>query len=76
VRIHEQICRKGFDSYLQSFVQYYGAEQIDANLLMLPLVGFLPASDSRIRHRRRHISNSANQTRANPHTANASVISP
>lgn len=40
--IHEQICRKGFDSDLQSFVQYYGAKQIDANLLMLPLVGFLP----------------------------------
>ncbi|MGH8470402.1 MAG: glycoside hydrolase family 15 protein [Gammaproteobacteria bacterium] len=47
--IHEQICRDGFDSDLQSFVQYYGAKQIDANLLMLPLVGFLPASDPRIR---------------------------
>lgn len=47
--IHERICRKGFDSDLQSFVQYYGAKQIDANLLMLPLVGFLPASDPRMR---------------------------
>lgn len=47
--IHEQICRNGFDSDLQSFVQYYGAKQIDANLLMLPLVGFLPATDPRMR---------------------------
>jgi GH15 family glucan-1,4-alpha-glucosidase len=46
--IHEQICREGFDPGLRSFVQYYGAKQVDANLLMLPLVGFLPASDPRM----------------------------
>ena len=48
-RIHEEICHKGFDSELRSFVQYYGAREPDASLLMLPLVGFLPASDPRMR---------------------------
>jgi len=47
--IHEQICRDGFDTELNSFVQYYGAKDVDASLLMLPLVGFLPATDPRIR---------------------------
>jgi glucoamylase len=41
--------RNGFDSELNSFVQYYGAKQLDASLLMLPLVGFLPATDPRMR---------------------------
>jgi GH15 family glucan-1,4-alpha-glucosidase len=39
----------GFDPKLNSFVQSYGAQQLDASLLMLPLVGFLPADDARIR---------------------------
>jgi GH15 family glucan-1,4-alpha-glucosidase len=48
-RIHEEVCHKGFDSTLGSFVQAYGSRQLDASLLMLPLVGFLPASDARVR---------------------------
>jgi GH15 family glucan-1,4-alpha-glucosidase len=47
--IHEQVCRDGFDPGLNSFVQYYGAKQLDASLLMIPLVGFLPATDPRVR---------------------------
>lgn len=47
--IHEQVCRLGFDSELNSFVQYYGSRSLDASLLMLPLVGFLPAHDPRIK---------------------------
>jgi GH15 family glucan-1,4-alpha-glucosidase len=47
--IHDEVCRKGFSIELGSFVQYYGAEQVDASLLLLPLVGFLPASDPRVR---------------------------
>jgi GH15 family glucan-1,4-alpha-glucosidase len=47
--IHEQVCREGFDPQLNSFVQYYGSKDMDASLLLLPLVGFLPASDPRIR---------------------------
>jgi GH15 family glucan-1,4-alpha-glucosidase len=46
--IHEQVCREGFDPGLNSFVQSYGAKQLDASLLLLPLVGFLPANDPRI----------------------------
>jgi GH15 family glucan-1,4-alpha-glucosidase len=47
--IHDQVCREGFDPELNSFVQYYGCKQLDASLLMMPLVGFLPATDPRIR---------------------------
>jgi GH15 family glucan-1,4-alpha-glucosidase len=47
--IHEQVCREGFDGQLGAFVQSYGSHDPDASLLMLPLVGFLPASDPRIR---------------------------
>jgi GH15 family glucan-1,4-alpha-glucosidase len=48
-QIHEDVCRKGFDPTLNSFVQYYGSKEPDASLLMLPLVGFLPATDPRMR---------------------------
>ncbi len=46
--IHEDICRRGFDRHLGSFVQSYGSKEIDASLLLLPLVGFLPAADPRV----------------------------
>jgi GH15 family glucan-1,4-alpha-glucosidase len=47
--LHQEICEKGFDAKLGSFVQYYGSKDLDASLLMAPLVGFLPAADPRIR---------------------------
>lgn len=47
--IHQEICRRGFNSRRNAFVQYYGGNEVDAALLMLPLVGFLPADDLRIR---------------------------
>jgi GH15 family glucan-1,4-alpha-glucosidase len=47
--IHAQVCERGFDQELGSFVQSYGSKELDASLLLLPLVGFLPASDPRIR---------------------------
>jgi GH15 family glucan-1,4-alpha-glucosidase len=46
--IHEQVCREGFDADLNSFVQYYGSKHLDASILMMPLVGFLPADDPRV----------------------------
>ena len=46
--IHDQVCRQGFDPELNSFVQYYGSKHLDASLLMMPLVGFLPANDARV----------------------------
>jgi GH15 family glucan-1,4-alpha-glucosidase len=47
-KIHAQVCQQGFDANLNSFVQYYGSKHLDASLLMMPLVGFLPASDPRV----------------------------
>lgn len=46
--IHAEVCREGFDSGLDSFVQYYRSRDVDASLLMIPAVGFLPATDSRV----------------------------
>jgi len=48
-RMHAHICRHGYDSVRRSFVQYYGAKEVDASLLLIPLVGFLPAKDPRVR---------------------------
>jgi GH15 family glucan-1,4-alpha-glucosidase len=46
--IHEQVCRQGYDPQRNTFVQYYGGQALDASLLMVPLVGFLPADDPRV----------------------------
>jgi GH15 family glucan-1,4-alpha-glucosidase len=47
--IHDQVCDEGFNAEKGSFTQYYGSDQLDASLLMIPLVGFLPAHDPRVR---------------------------
>jgi GH15 family glucan-1,4-alpha-glucosidase len=47
--IHAQVCRDGYDAGRNTFVQYYGARELDASLLMMPLVGFLPPEDPRVR---------------------------
>ena len=47
--IHAQVCRSGFDHERNTFVQYYGGRELDASLLMIPMVGFLPPDDSRVR---------------------------
>jgi len=46
--IHADVCRRGFDRELGSFVLNYESKQLDASLLLLPCVGFLPADDPRI----------------------------
>ncbi|MCG0995826.1 glycoside hydrolase family 15 protein [Acetobacter indonesiensis] len=46
--LHADICSYGFNVEMGCFVQYYGASEVDASLLLLPLVGFLPISDPRI----------------------------
>jgi GH15 family glucan-1,4-alpha-glucosidase len=48
-KIHADICKKGMDPKRGCFVQAYGSQQMDASLLLLPLVGFLPSSDKRIK---------------------------
>lgn len=47
-KIHRDVCEKGYDDELGSFVQAYGSKRFDASLLMIPLVGFLPSSDPRV----------------------------
>lgn len=47
--IHHDVCSRGFSSQLGTFVQSYDSDELDASLLLLPTVGFLPASDPRIR---------------------------
>ncbi|HEY3661878.1 MAG TPA: glycoside hydrolase family 15 protein [Chthoniobacterales bacterium] len=46
--IHRSVCRYGFNKKRGAFTQYYGADAMDASLLMLPLVGFLPPDDERV----------------------------
>jgi GH15 family glucan-1,4-alpha-glucosidase len=46
--IFDEVCAKGFDQELGTFVQSFGSKQLDASLLLLPSVGFLPVSDSRV----------------------------
>jgi GH15 family glucan-1,4-alpha-glucosidase len=48
-RIHSEVCNEGFNTERNAFTQYYGAKQLDASLLLAPLVGFLPATDSRVK---------------------------
>jgi GH15 family glucan-1,4-alpha-glucosidase len=47
--IHAEVCGRGFDRTLGSFVQAYGSKWLDASLLLIPIVGFLPADDPRVR---------------------------
>jgi GH15 family glucan-1,4-alpha-glucosidase len=47
--IHADVCDKGFDRELNSFVESYGSKMLDGSLLLLPSVGFLPPDDPRVR---------------------------
>jgi GH15 family glucan-1,4-alpha-glucosidase len=46
--IHEEVCRRGFDAQRLCFTQAYDSPRLDASLLMIPLVGFLPPTDPRV----------------------------
>jgi GH15 family glucan-1,4-alpha-glucosidase len=46
--IHAEVCDKGYDSERNTFTQYYGSKQLDASLLLIPQVGFLPPDDPRV----------------------------
>jgi GH15 family glucan-1,4-alpha-glucosidase len=46
--IHADVCEHGFNASVGTFVQAYGSTALDASLLLIPLVGFLPASDPRV----------------------------
>ena len=47
-RIHREVCEKGFDRRRRTFTQYYGSEELDAAVLTIPIVGFLPGTDKRV----------------------------
>ena len=47
--IHLDVCARGFDPELNSFVESYGSKMLDASILLLPSVGFLPPDDPRVR---------------------------
>lgn len=47
--IHDEVCKKGYDAERGAFVQFYGSKHLDASLLLMPLVGFLPVTDPRVR---------------------------
>ena len=48
-QIHRQVCERGFDPEQNSFIQSYGSQALDASLLMIAMVGFLPPDDPRVR---------------------------
>jgi GH15 family glucan-1,4-alpha-glucosidase len=47
--IHDEVCERGFDAEIGAFVQSYGSKLLDASVLLIPLVGFLPPEDKRVR---------------------------
>ena len=46
--IFNEVCDKGYNEKMGSFTQYYGSDLLDASVLMIPLVGFLPPHDARV----------------------------
>ena len=46
--IHEEVCDQGYDPERRTFTQYYGSRELDASVLNIPLVGFLPGNDERV----------------------------
>jgi GH15 family glucan-1,4-alpha-glucosidase len=47
-QIHREVCEKGYNADRGAFTQYYGADELDASVLLIPDVGFLPADDPRV----------------------------
>src|ERR1700736_1160706 len=48
-QIHREVCERGYNPKKKAFTQFYGSDALDASLLMMPRVGFLPPSDERVR---------------------------
>ncbi|UXY26755.1 glycoside hydrolase family 15 protein [Streptomyces sp. HUAS TT20] len=46
--VHQEVCEKGYDPQRNTFTQYYGSRELDAALLLIPRVGFLPPDDPRV----------------------------
>jgi GH15 family glucan-1,4-alpha-glucosidase len=69
--IHEEVCREAFNPEIDAFAQSYGSVQLDASVLLLPLVGFLPPTDRRVRSTvdaiERHLTEDGFVRRYNPY---------
>lgn len=48
-QVHAEVCEKGFNQKANAFTQVYGEEQLDSSLLLMPMLGFLPGTDPRVR---------------------------
>jgi GH15 family glucan-1,4-alpha-glucosidase len=48
-QIHAEVCERGYNTSKKAFTQVYGSDALDASLLMMPLTGFLPVTDERVR---------------------------
>ena len=48
-QIHAEVCERGYNTRKKAFTQVYGSDALDASLLMMPLTGFLPVTDERVR---------------------------
>jgi GH15 family glucan-1,4-alpha-glucosidase len=46
--VHDEVCQRGYDPARKTFTQYYGSDELDASVLNIPLVGFLPGTDERV----------------------------
>jgi GH15 family glucan-1,4-alpha-glucosidase len=46
--IHAEVCERGYDAERRTFTQYYGSRELDASVLNIPIVGFLPGDDERV----------------------------
>ena len=46
--IHAEVCEHGYDRERRTFTQYYGSKELDASVLNIPIVGFLPGTDERV----------------------------
>jgi len=46
--IHREVCERGYDPERRTFTQYYGSRELDASVLNIPIVGFLPGTDERV----------------------------
>lgn len=47
-QIHDEVCANAFNAEIGAFTQHYGADTLDASVLLMPIVGFLPPSDPRV----------------------------
>jgi GH15 family glucan-1,4-alpha-glucosidase len=48
-QIHAEVCERGYNPRKKAFTQFYGSDALDASLLLIPVAGFLPATDERVR---------------------------